>query len=56
LGIAPNIVTKRLGEFVDAGEHAEYVLTAKGLDLKPLVVALTEWSGRRAATSCAPAT
>jgi hypothetical protein len=40
LGIAPDTLTKRLGEFVeagifelrpgDAGGHAEYVLTAKG--------------------------
>ena len=56
LGIAPNILAKRLAEFVDAGlleltpgdsgGHAEYALTAKGLDLKPVIIALTEWGDR----------
>src|SRR5690242_7037611 len=53
LGVAPNILAKRLTEFVEAGlfelrpgeggRHAEYLLTAKGLDLKPVIVALSEW-------------
>ncbi len=56
LGIAPNVLTKRLGEFVEAGifelrpgaagGHSEYVLTDKGRDLMPIVVALTEWGDR----------
>src|SRR5882757_3224001 len=53
LGIAPNILAKRLSEFVEAGifelrsggsgGHAEYILTRKGHELHPIVIALTEW-------------
>ena len=52
LGISPNILTKRLDDFVaagifelrrDEGRHAEYVLTSKGRDLRPVIVALTRW-------------
>ena len=51
LGVAPNVLAKRLGSFVDAGllavgEDGEYVLTEKGLDLKPTIVALTAWGDR----------
>lgn len=57
LGIAPNILTTRLEGFVAAGlmvrrlyseqpEHYEYVLTDKGLDLHPVVVALCAWGDR----------
>jgi DNA-binding HxlR family transcriptional regulator len=66
LGVAPNILTKRLAEFVDAGlleqrpgrtdRHAEYALTAKGLDLKPVIIALTEWGDRWAAPEGPPVT
>lgn len=59
LGVAPNILTRRLAEFVEAGifelrpgeggGHGEYLLTAKGRDLLPVVVALTEWGDRWAA-------
>ncbi len=66
LGIAPNILTKRLGEFVEAGifelrpgasgRHAEYVLTSKGRDLQPIIVALTEWGDRWAAPDGRPVT
>jgi DNA-binding HxlR family transcriptional regulator len=66
LGVAPNILTKRLAEFVeagifelrpgDAGGHAEYVLTGKGLDLQPVIVALTEWGDRWAAPDGRPVT
>jgi DNA-binding HxlR family transcriptional regulator len=56
LGIATNILTRRLEDFVAAnlmehrqpsgsGETGEYVLTQKGLELKPVIIALTEWSG-----------
>lgn len=66
LGIAPNILTKRLAEFVEAGifelrpgengGHGEYALTAKGLDLKPVILALTEWGDRWAAPEGRPVT
>ena len=51
LGIAPNVLAKRLAAFADAGlfeqrEDGDYVLTAKGLDLKPAIIALTEWGDR----------
>ena len=66
LGVAPNILAKRLGEFVEAGifelrpghvgSHAEYVLTGKGLDLQPIIVALTEWGDCWAAPDGRPVT
>ncbi|MEU6584613.1 helix-turn-helix domain-containing protein [Nocardia sp. NPDC046763] len=66
LGIAPNILTKRLAEFVEAGifeqrsgtgsGHPEYRLTAKGLDLEPVILALTEWGDRWAAPDGPPIT
>ena len=65
LGIAPNILTKRLADFVEAGlfdlqpadgGYAEYRLTSKGLDLMPVVVALTEWGDRWAAPDGRPVT
>lgn len=57
LGIASNILTRRLEGFVAAGlmehrpadapgEAAEYVLTAKGLELMPVIIALTEWGDK----------
>jgi DNA-binding HxlR family transcriptional regulator len=57
LALATNILAKRLESFVAAGlmehrqpgasgEPAEYRLTAKGLDLKPVIVALTEWGDK----------
>jgi DNA-binding HxlR family transcriptional regulator len=57
LGIATNILAKRLEGFVAAGlmerrqpgasgEQAEYVLTQKGLELKPVIIALTEWGDK----------
>jgi DNA-binding HxlR family transcriptional regulator len=57
LGLAPNVLANRLERFVEAGimdarpaslnsEHREYVLTPKGLDFKPTVIALTEWGDR----------
>src|SRR5690349_16838126 len=52
LGVAPNILTNRLDGFVTADlmtQHAygpsakqrEYLLTGKGRDLQPVVIALT---------------
>ncbi|MEC3958548.1 helix-turn-helix domain-containing protein [Nocardia sp. CDC153] len=64
LGIAPNILTKRLAEFVEAGileqrggtGHTEYLLTPKGLDLKPVILALTAWGDAWAAPDGPPVT
>jgi DNA-binding HxlR family transcriptional regulator len=60
LGIATNILKDRLDGFVDAGimrrhqyseqpELYEYLLTEKGNDLAPALIALTEWGDRWAA-------
>ncbi|MER8580575.1 helix-turn-helix transcriptional regulator [Mesorhizobium sp. M1423] len=56
LGIATNILAKRLEDFVEAGlmdrrsgaagEQAEYVLTRKGLEFKTVIIALTEWGDK----------
>lgn len=63
LRIAPNILTDRLEGFVAAGlmrmrrysdQHREYVLTDKGLDLQPVIIALTEWGDRWAAPDGPP--
>ena len=53
LGIARNILTVRLHRLVeegilekrptDEGERHEYRLTAKGLDLQPVLLAMTHW-------------
>lgn len=62
LGIATNILKSRLDALIDAdilqrrttsGRQHEYVLTDKGRDLKPALIALTHW-GDRWATSEAP--
>ncbi|GAA2805432.1 helix-turn-helix domain-containing protein [Kitasatospora paracochleata] len=65
LGVAPNILSSRLERFVEAGlmstrpiggEQAthEYILTEKGLDLQPVLVALTVWGDRWAAPQGPP--
>ncbi|WP_433364483.1 winged helix-turn-helix transcriptional regulator [Streptosporangium sp. CA-115845] len=65
LGIAPNVLASRLESFVAAGlmrtrrytEHGdlhEYVLTPKGLDLQPVIIALTRWGDRWAAPDGPP--
>src|SRR3954447_9840903 len=57
LGIAPNMLTRRLNALVDAGllerrrysEHPprdEYVLTARGRDFRPILVALLAWGNK----------
>jgi DNA-binding HxlR family transcriptional regulator len=55
LGIAPNILATRLEHFVSAGimtvsgaaaGHPEYRLTEKGMDFKPVIIALTAWGDR----------
>jgi len=65
LGIAPNILASRLESFVAAGlmepqpnaQHKgqnEYVLTEKGLDFIPALVALSQWGDRWAAPDGPP--
>jgi DNA-binding HxlR family transcriptional regulator len=63
LRIAPNVLAARLERFVEEGlmtvatgsaGHQEYHLTEKGLDFKPVIVALTEWGDRWAAPDGAP--
>jgi DNA-binding HxlR family transcriptional regulator len=57
LGIATNVLAKRLEDFVAAGlmqhrqphargDQAEYVLTQKGLELKPVIIALAAWGDK----------
>lgn len=65
LGIATNILKDRLDGFVDAGimrrhqyseqpELYEYLLTDKGRDLAPALIALTEWGDRWSAPNGPP--
>jgi len=55
LGIARNILSTRLARLVEEGvlekrsvegSHAEYVLTDKGLDLQPVMLAMTHWGDK----------
>jgi DNA-binding HxlR family transcriptional regulator len=63
LGIAPNVLAARLEHFVETGlmatsdgpgGHQTYHLTEKGLDFKPVIVALTAWGDRWAAPDGPP--
>lgn len=65
LGLASNVLATRLEGFVDAGlmerrtyssheDHYEYLLTDKGRDLAPVVIALTAWGDRWAAPNGPP--
>lgn len=63
LGIAPNVLAARLERFVAEGlmtvstgpaGYGEYQLTEKGLDFKPVLVALTEWGDRWSAPDGPP--
>lgn len=64
LGIATNVLAKRLEGFVSAGlmqripmegdPYAEYRLTEKGHDMLPIVIALTRWGDRWAAPDGPP--
>jgi DNA-binding HxlR family transcriptional regulator len=63
LGIAPNVLTARLELFVEEGlmtatpsstGYAEYHLTEKGRDFKPVIIALTAWGDRWAAPDGPP--
>jgi len=60
LGIAPNMLTKRLGSLVESGllerrlynerpPRYEYVPTAKGRDFRPVLIALLAWGNRHLA-------
>src|SRR6478609_11181486 len=57
LGIAPNMLTRRLNALVEAGllerrrysEHPpryEYVLTERGRDFRPVIVAMFAWGNK----------
>jgi DNA-binding HxlR family transcriptional regulator len=57
LGVARNVLTDRLGRLVEEGiverrlyqerpERYEYRLTAKGLDLWPVMITLMQWGDR----------
>ncbi|QCI66887.1 winged helix-turn-helix transcriptional regulator [Phreatobacter stygius] len=57
LDIAPNMLTRRLNALVEAGllkrrrynDHPprdDYVLTARGRDFRPVLIALTAWGNR----------
>jgi DNA-binding HxlR family transcriptional regulator len=57
LGIAPNILTRRLNAMVKAGllkrhrysdrpPRDEYLLTARGRDFRPVLLVLTTWGNR----------
>lgn len=59
LGIAPNILTARLEFFVKEGiftksPDEQYLLTLKGHDFKPSIIALLEWGDRWAAPDGPP--
>ncbi len=60
LGIAPNMLTRRLAALVEAGiltkrrynDHPprfEYILTDSGQDLKPVLIAMQVWGNQHAA-------
>ena len=57
LDIAPNMLTRRLAALVEAGllerrrystrpPRDEYVLTSRGRDFRPVLIALTAWGNR----------
>jgi DNA-binding HxlR family transcriptional regulator len=65
LGIATNILKNRLDGFIAAGimqrrkdarnpEHHEYLLTQRGRELAPIILALTQWGDRWAAPEGPP--
>jgi DNA-binding HxlR family transcriptional regulator len=67
LGVARNVLQTRLTRLVDEGvlrrhlyqerpKRYEYLLTDKGLDLWPTIVALLQWGDKHAATPSGPPT
>jgi len=68
LGIAPDVLTDRLGRLVDAGilerrpyrtegerERVEYVLTAAGEALRPVLAAIGSWGDEHTPSGYGPA-
>ncbi|WP_395244084.1 winged helix-turn-helix transcriptional regulator [Agromyces sp. MMS24-K17] len=68
LGVAPDVLTDRLGRLVDAGvlerrpyreagerEREEYVLTDVGRALRPVLAAITEWGDHHRPSGHGPA-
>lgn len=66
LGIAKNTLTARLNHLVatgilfkapaaDGSSYSDYLLTEKGLDLLPVVIALAQWGDKWAAHEDGPA-
>ena len=69
LGIARDVLASRLGKLVDAGVverrpyqepgsrmRYEYALTAAGLDLRPVLIALAQWGDKHRAGAQGPPT
>lgn len=67
LGIAKNTLTNRLGELIDGqilekvaaedgGKHDEYRLTARGRELAPVIIALSQWGDKWVAHEDGPST
>ncbi|MDJ0920139.1 MAG: helix-turn-helix domain-containing protein [Henriciella sp.] len=67
LGIARNTLTNRLNDLVDAGilakgpaangsKHEEYVLTERGRELAPVIIALSQWGDKWVAHDNGPST
>ncbi|UWE11619.1 winged helix-turn-helix transcriptional regulator [Actinacidiphila bryophytorum] len=65
LGLARNVLAARLERFVEDGlmerrlpepgaQHHDYVLTDKGRELQPVIIALTRWGDRWAAPDGPP--
>jgi DNA-binding HxlR family transcriptional regulator len=65
LGVAPNILSDRLQQLVEhgllerrpiseGGESFEYIPTAKGRDLSPVLIALMQWGDEYAAPAAGP--
>src|SRR5262245_52357447 len=57
LNVAPNMLTRRLNALVDTGRlerrrysdrppRYEYILTEKGRDFRPVLIAMTAWGNR----------
>ena len=58
-GIAPNILSDRLSTLVEHGllklrDDGEYVPTAKGVDVQPVLIALMQWGDKHAAPDGPP--
>jgi DNA-binding HxlR family transcriptional regulator len=69
LGVAPDVLADRLGKLVELGvlerrayreagsrEREEYLLTASGVDLLPVLAALTAWGDEYVPSGHGPAT